>query len=211
MNGTTYIPPIVPTPYTALSAPANVSTDAMIYGPNTSTVVFNNPLGVVEIQVINSDIGSHPFHIHGHVAQIVAAGAKGTKANPTVWNGTYITTPPARHDVFHVQASSYTVVRFQTKNPGMWLFHCHIEWHIEAGLVMTFVEDPIQLLAQILTIPPNMFVACAAQSIPTAGNAAGNSVNWYDFKGLATKPNNNPWGALANPPKKRSLLGRLHW
>ncbi|KAJ3021920.1 UNVERIFIED_CONTAM: hypothetical protein HDU68_009405 [Siphonaria sp. JEL0065] len=35
----------------------------------------------------------------------------------------------------------YTVIRFVADNPGVWLFHCHIEWHIAAGLVMTFVES----------------------------------------------------------------------
>ncbi|KAJ3084447.1 hypothetical protein HDU99_000878, partial [Rhizoclosmatium hyalinum] len=32
----------------------------------------------------------------------------------------------------------YAVLRFVADNPGIWLFHCHIEWHIAAGLVMNF-------------------------------------------------------------------------
>ncbi|KAJ3216393.1 hypothetical protein HDU67_009528 [Dinochytrium kinnereticum] len=27
-------------------------------------------------------------------------------------------------------------------NPGVWFFHCHIEWHIQAGLAMAFIEIP---------------------------------------------------------------------
>ncbi|KAI8844847.1 multicopper oxidase-domain-containing protein [Chytridium lagenaria] len=37
-------------------------------------------------------------------------------------------------------AFAYTVIRFVADNPGVWFFHCHIEWHIQAGLAMAFVE-----------------------------------------------------------------------
>jgi iron transport multicopper oxidase len=194
MNGTTYIPPVVPTLYTALSAPQNISTDPAIYGPNTNVVVFNNTVGIVEIIINNFDSGAHPFHIHGHVAQIVAQGLAGTKAIQQVDNGTRTTFPPANRDVFMVEKYSYTVIRFKSGNPGIWMLHCHIEWHIEAGLVMTLVEDPIQLQQQNLTIPTNMLAACAAQGIPTVGNAGGNSVNWYDMKNAPIHPNKSPWG-----------------
>jgi iron transport multicopper oxidase len=143
----------------------------------------------------NFDTGSHPFHIHGHVAQIVAQGAPGTPTNQVVFNGTYTTLPPARRDVFMVYKNSYTIIRFKTGNPGVWLLHCHIEWHIEAGLVMTFVEDPIQLQQQNLTIPQNTYDACKAQGIPIIGNAAGNSgKKWYDLAQAPVKANKNPWG-----------------
>jgi iron transport multicopper oxidase len=194
VNGTTYIPPIVPTLYTALTAPANLSIDPAIYGPNTNTVIFNNPLGITEIVVNNLDGGLHPFHIHGHIAQIVAVGAPGKKGAQVRFNGKYLTTPPTRRDVFMVEKYSYAVIRFKTGNPGIWLLHCHIEWHIEAGLVMTFVEDPIQLQAQNLTIPQNMYDACKAQGIPTIGNAGGDTKDWYNMKKVPKKPDPNPWG-----------------
>lgn len=103
-----------------------------------------------------------------------------------------------------VNGNSYAIIRFKTGrapkihsiqpeasdltcfffvgNPGIWLFHCHIEWHIEAGLVMTFVEDPIQMQALNLTIPQNFNDSCAAQGIPTRGNAGGDTVDWYNSK-----------------------------
>jgi iron transport multicopper oxidase len=93
-----------------------------------------------------------------------------------------------------VEKYSYTVIRFKSGNPGIWMLHCHIEWHIEAGLVMTLVEDLIQLQQQNLTIPANMLAACAAQGILTVGNAGGNSVDWYDLKNAPIHPNKSPWG-----------------
>jgi iron transport multicopper oxidase len=63
MNGTTYLPQVVPTLYTALSAPAQYVTDPRIYGSTSNTVIFNNPVGIAEIVVNNFDNASHPFHI----------------------------------------------------------------------------------------------------------------------------------------------------
>ncbi|KAI8620075.1 Cupredoxin [Chytriomyces sp. MP71] len=34
----------------------------------------------------------------------------------------------------------YAVIRFVADNPGVWLMHCHITFHLEAGLAITFVE-----------------------------------------------------------------------
>jgi iron transport multicopper oxidase len=117
MNGTTYLPQIVPTLYTALSAPAQYVTDLAIYGPTSNTVIFNNPLGIAEIVVNNFDAAAHPFHIHGHIAQIVAQGPPGKPGNQSVFTGNY-TQMPTRRDVFMVNANSYTIIRFKTGNPG---------------------------------------------------------------------------------------------
>ncbi|KAJ3069073.1 hypothetical protein HDU98_007844 [Podochytrium sp. JEL0797] len=35
----------------------------------------------------------------------------------------------------------YTIVRFVADNPGVWLMHCHIAWHMTNGLAITFVES----------------------------------------------------------------------
>ena len=29
----------------------------------------------------------------------------------------------------------------QTDNPGPWLLHCHIDWHLQTGLAVVFAED----------------------------------------------------------------------
>jgi FtsP/CotA-like multicopper oxidase with cupredoxin domain len=78
-----------------------------------------------------------PFYIHGNIAQIVDHDPEGTAAKPSVFDG--ICTPiPANRDVFIVYKKSYTIIRFKMDNLVFWLFRCHIESHIEAGLVMTF-------------------------------------------------------------------------
>jgi iron transport multicopper oxidase len=72
-------------------------------------------------------------------------------------------------------------------NPGIFSFHCHIEWHIEAGLMATFIEAPDRLQAN-LTIPENHLRVCQQQGIPTAGNAAGNTVDHFDLTGASITP-----------------------
>jgi iron transport multicopper oxidase len=30
----------------------------------------------------------------------------------------------------------------EADNPGAWFLHCHIDWHLEAGLAIAFAEAP---------------------------------------------------------------------
>jgi hypothetical protein len=38
-------------------------------------------------------------------------------------------------------AKGYVVIAFKADNPGTWLVHCHIAFHISAGLGMQILED----------------------------------------------------------------------
>jgi len=93
---------------------------------------------VVQIVINNHDTGSHPFHLHGHTFWVMGFGmTNGTDYNPSknrlVRNG-------VRRDTIKVEAGSWTVIRFVANNPGVWLFHCHINWHLESGLAATIIE-----------------------------------------------------------------------
>ncbi len=91
-----------------------------------------------------------------------------------------------RRDTVAVNPGSYVVLRFLAENPGVWLFHCHIEWHVIMGLAATIIEAPEELCG--LPIPDDSQAACAAQNIPIAGNAAGNTKNLTDMTGANTVP-----------------------
>ncbi|KAJ3300597.1 hypothetical protein HDU76_006050, partial [Blyttiomyces sp. JEL0837] len=152
--GTSYVGPQVPT---LVAVGANKIAPSML--PKTSNVVEIKRGQVVQLTIINVDAGEHPFHLHGHVFWVMASGIA-TKMSelpikfPT--NVNYL-----RRDTFAVPACpndpfakscknatdgsndfqfGYAVIRYVSDNPGVWVFHCHIEWHIAAGLVMTFVE-----------------------------------------------------------------------
>jgi iron transport multicopper oxidase len=114
-----------------------------------------------------------------------------------------------RRDTFQVWEGGYIVLRFKADNPDMspflspnlkltfsariQLFHCHIEWHVEAGLIATFIEAP-DVLQDTESIPHDHYQTCESQGIPTKGNAAGNTHDWLDLTGANTAFNPDPWG-----------------
>jgi iron transport multicopper oxidase len=92
-----------------------------------------------------------------------------------------------------VHPNGNLVLRFKADNPGVWLFHCHIEWHVDSGLIATMVEAPLEL-QQSLKIPADHVAACEAAGTPYAGNAAGNTVNLLDLSGQNAPPSPLPDG-----------------
>jgi len=101
-----------------------------------------------------------------------------------------------RRDTFVLHPLGYIVLRFQANNPGIWLFHCHIEWHVDQGLIATMVEAPLEL-QKTLTIPQNHFDACNVSNIPISGNAAANTKDFLDLTGANAAPNPLPAGFTA--------------
>ena len=47
---------------------------------------------------------------------------------------------PIRRDATMLPSFGWLLVAFETTNPGSWLFHCHIAWHISEGLSAQFLE-----------------------------------------------------------------------
>ena len=140
------------------------------------------------------DTGKHPFHLHGHNFQAIArsdvnAGAfDATNASMTDYPAI-----PMRRDTFVLKPQGHIVLRFTADNPGVWLFHCHIEWHVDQGLIATMVEAPLEL-QQTLSIPENHFDACKAGNVPYAGNAAANTVDFLNLAGANVAPGPLPAG-----------------
>ncbi|KAJ3268355.1 ferroxidase fet3 [Terramyces sp. JEL0728] len=179
-NRTVFQFPIVPSMFTALSMGGNAS-DTKAYGPRTlATVLDHNK--VIEIVINNNDGGAHPFHLHGHKFQVVSSG-DGAYDSATA---NFTTTNPVRRDTIIVPGGGYVVLRFIADNPGVWLFHCHIEWHLQAGLAAIFVESP-DLMQKNIKVPQGVLDQCKNMNIKTSGNAAGYS-DLSTFTGIANPP-----------------------
>lgn len=200
-NNVTYTPPKVPTLYTVMSS-GNMADNAAIYGSNTNTFVLQAD-EVVEIVLNNMDPGLHPFHLHGHNFQVVAR-SEGTDDddNPQIYDP--LQAPkfpeyPMVRDTVMVNANGYVVLRFKASNPGVWFFHCHVDWHLEQGLAITFVESPKSL--QDIQLHPSHMSACDKLSIPMRGNAAGrfgeSESAWLDLTGENVQPEPLPLGFTA--------------
>ncbi|CDH49287.1 fet3 protein [Lichtheimia corymbifera JMRC:FSU:9682] len=175
-NGLPYLQPKVPTINTLFSE-GEYAFSAEVYGPQTRAIVLDH-LDMVELVLNNLDAGAHPFHLHGHVFQIVARGDGVFDGNRS--NVDWVLDNPPQRDTVQVEAESYAIIRFRADNPGAWFFHCHIEWHLESGLAVVFVEAP-DIAQKRMTLPQALKDLCTAGGIPATGNAAGKE--GLDLKG----------------------------
>ncbi|KAK1655832.1 multicopper oxidase [Colletotrichum phormii] len=188
-NDKTYILPKVPSLYSALTVGDSNAANPRVYGTNSIARVLKHN-EIIEIVLNNEDDGKHPFHLHGHQFQVVHrsdedAGAFSNSTDDISNFPRY----PVRRDTLIVEGNGNFVIRFKANNPGVWLFHCHIEWHMDQGLIATIIEAPDVL--QGLEVPKDHLEACRAGGVPTKGNAAGNTKDVLDLIG-----ENRPVGPL---------------
>ncbi|KAG5914460.1 hypothetical protein E4U42_000478 [Claviceps africana] len=192
-NNITYRSPKVPTLYSVLSA-GDKAVDPTVYGDYTHPFVLKKN-EIVQIVVNNLDSGRHPFHLHGHNFQAIYRSneSAGTWEDGGGAAGKTFPKVPMRRDTMVLYPTGNMVIRFKADNPGVWLFHCHIEWHVVSGLMATFVEAPTEL-QKSLTIPADHLAACRAGDVPTVGNAAGNTKDLLDLSGQNAPPDPLPQG-----------------
>ncbi|RUP48939.1 Cupredoxin [Jimgerdemannia flammicorona] len=216
--------PKTPSLFTELSM-GTLATDPAVYGPNSGAIVLKY-LNMIQIVLNNNDVGHHPFHLHGHKFQVIGrSDGLYNSSNPYPEPAN-----PIRRDTVQVPAGGNVVIRFRADNPGVWLYvfsfppsfntplppfnvtcrllyyltprslHCHIQWHMEAGLAMPFIEAPERAQARI-HLPQVFLDQCRELNINPMGNAAGN--NGTDFSGLQSGPQmivefgSRAYGALA--------------
>jgi FtsP/CotA-like multicopper oxidase with cupredoxin domain len=77
----------------------------------------------VELVMINQTKMPHPMHLHGHEFQVVEIDGK--RFSGAV-RDTVLVTPGRR-----------VVIAFDANNPGLWAFHCHLLYHLDAGMFTT--------------------------------------------------------------------------
>eukprot|EP00798_Chlamydomonas_sp_ICE-L_P030206 gene30206-35190_t len=94
---------------------------------------------VVDIVVNNYDTAEHPFHMHGHTFWVMSQGAthEGVYSSSSLPHDEN----PMRRDTVTVNGRSHVVIRFVADNRGVWLWHCHVEWHAAAGMALIFSVD----------------------------------------------------------------------
>jgi len=194
-NNITWVKPKVPTLYTVMST-GEAAANPLVYGEFSHSFVLDRHQ-VVEIVVNNLDSGKHPFHLHGHNFQTIVRSDDGA-GSFDVTNSSQTNYPaiPMRRDTVVLHPEGHMVLRFEADNPGVWLFHCHIEWHMDQGLIATMIEAPLDV-QKSQTIPQNHFDACTAGKIPYAGNAAANTEDVLDLKGASKAPKPLPSGFTA--------------
>ncbi|XP_071949840.1 uncharacterized protein [Antedon mediterranea] len=99
---------------------------------------------VVELIIVDEGVtfdASHPVHLHGQYFRVIGQGKLGSSTSVEEVkqldkNGILTRTfyQPVKKDTVIVPDGGYTILRFHATNPGWWLFHCHLEFHIEIGM-----------------------------------------------------------------------------
>ena len=87
------------------------------------------PLAMAEgervlIRLMNMGNMPHPIHTHGHSFKIVATDGNPVPDGLELVKDTVLIGPGERYDI-----------ELEGDNPGVWMFHCHIEAHAENGMM----------------------------------------------------------------------------
>ncbi|KAI9629462.1 hypothetical protein KEM48_012931 [Puccinia striiformis f. sp. tritici PST-130] len=131
--------------------------------------------GCYDIVINNLDAAlEHSYHLR----EINATTVSGLQYN---------TTNPLRRDTQVIGGGSYHVVRVLADNPGVWILHCHLGWHLGAGFAGMVVMQPSVLRQR--TAPEGNQELCRAilpQDIdviePGKRRRGLQSYSWSDFQ-----------------------------
>ncbi|KAI0747845.1 laccase [Daedaleopsis nitida] len=130
MNGASFTPPTVPVLLQIMSGAREAS--EMLPTGNVYTLPSNATIELSFPASNNAPGSPHPFHLHGHTFAVVrSAGSSEYNFDNPIWR-----------DVVNTGTNGDNVtVRFRTDNPGPWFLHCHIDFHLDAGLAVVMAED----------------------------------------------------------------------
>nr|WP_224199779.1 MULTISPECIES: copper resistance system multicopper oxidase [Pacificimonas] len=81
----------------------------------------------VRVTLVNNTMMAHPIHLHGHFFELV--------------NGADELHQPLKHTLI-VQPGSKAVFDLTANEPGDWAFHCHLLYHMHAGMMQTVTVRP---------------------------------------------------------------------
>ncbi|KAJ1381550.1 Multicopper oxidase, type 1 [Sesbania bispinosa] len=132
------------------SPPDNFSADYDIFNPplnpnsNSGNGIYMFELNqVVDVILQNANeieeniSNVHPWHMHGHDFWVLGYGEG--KFQPNDESKFNLKNPPLRNTAV-LFPYGWTALRFKADNPGVWIFHCHIEPHLHMGMGVVFAE-----------------------------------------------------------------------
>ncbi|KAJ7982063.1 L-ascorbate oxidase [Quillaja saponaria] len=117
---------------------------------------FNSTVDVI-LQNANTmnanDSETHPWHLHGHDFWVLGFGTG--KFNVSEDSKKFNLVNPITKNTVPLHNYGWTAVRFHANNPGVWLFHCHVESHFFLGMSVVF-EEGIEKLGEL----PSTILGC---------------------------------------------------
>lgn len=140
VNGHPYSEPKIPIIYGSVSDGWNANT--------TLHMPFNSTIDIIMRIANNSmDTMGHPMHLHGHKFWVLGTGSGDfpyRSVNDAPGSLINLDDPPYR-DTVELPASGWAAIRYLTDNPGAWLLHCHLQWHLVSGMAVVLVEGDDRL------------------------------------------------------------------
>lgn len=126
----------------------------------------------------NQFFAFHPMHLHGHDFSVLGQGDGLFTADLV---DTLNFDNPIRRDTAMLRGAAspaatsggYTVIGFETDNPGAWLMHCHIAWHVDGGLALQWIERPDDVQASTYTSKQSFKDECSSYTSYEAANPSG--------------------------------------
>ncbi len=101
--------------------------------PATERLTY--PAGApIRWRIINTSVETHPLHLHGTYFSVDAAGDEGTM-DPS-------TAPPPSVVTQAVAPGRTMAMTWTPREPGNWVFHCHVLFHIDPQLRLTPAAAP---------------------------------------------------------------------
>lgn len=82
----------------------------------------------VRVTLVNDTMMAHPIHLHGHFFELV--------------NGADASHQPKKHTLI-VQPGSKATFDLTADEPGDWAFHCHLLYHMHAGMMQVVSVRPL--------------------------------------------------------------------
>ncbi len=87
----------------------------------------------VEVIINNDSNMAHPMHLHGNIFEILSINHKKIQDGPL-------------HDTILVLPHTQIKLIFDANTPGKWLLHCHMSYHMAAGMMtLVIIKEHDQL------------------------------------------------------------------
>jgi FtsP/CotA-like multicopper oxidase with cupredoxin domain len=103
------------------------SFDGVSLSPLKATLPFRRDERV-RIKLVNDTMMAHPIHLHGHFFEVVTSDTPGFH--------------PRKHTVSVLPGGTVTF-DLTADAPGDWAFHCHMLYHMHAGMFQVVTVRPL--------------------------------------------------------------------
>jgi len=132
-----------------------------------------------EIVIVNHNVMQHPLHFHGFVPHLIGYGymdpdmkwwshkkstlPKYFNYDPRKYGFPLLNEPAtncARGDTFIIPPRGFGVFRIEANNPGVWILHCHMDFHLLTGLASLISVADENTGSYDIPPPPRNFPVC---------------------------------------------------